>query len=62
MSPQQLPLLSKATCESNSFGRQMAPMGLGYNGTAAPGEVGRVFLGLREGLGLVGAEPGTLGG
>lgn len=61
VSPQQLPLLSKATSGSSSFARQMVPMGLGYIETAAPGEVGRVFLGLRWELGLVGAEPGTLG-
>lgn len=32
------PLLSQATCASSSFGRKMAPLGLGYTGTAAPGE------------------------
>lgn len=36
----------KATCESSSFGKQMVLMGHGYIGTAAPGEVGRVVLGL----------------
>ena len=34
------PLFSQATFGSSSFGRKMALLGLGYTGTAAPGEAG----------------------